>query len=276
MCGEALLASTHRCERSLRFPKETALVQPSPVRDDALVVAARAGDRSAMNELARRHLPMLYHLVRQALPGDPSVDDVVQDVLVRALRQLSDLRSPGSFRAWLAAIAVRQIGSHLAREDLAARRTAPLEDAVGRPDAGADVAGPALLRVELSGQRRQVGHATRWMGAEERTVFSLWWLEMLGELTRSEVAAALGTGVAHTGVRIQRMREQLETARQIVAALEALPGCDVLGEVAAQWDGTPGPYWRKRLGRHVASCPVCARATGVLLPADRLLPGLVL
>jgi hypothetical protein len=72
------------------------------------------------------------------------------------------------------------------------------------------------------------------------------------------------------------MREQLETGRQIVAALEAMPGCDVLGAAAAGWDGTPGPYWRKRLGRHVQACPVCARATGGLLPTERLLAGLVL
>jgi len=252
------------------------LVKPSRAGDDALVVAARAGDRTALDELVRRHLPMVYNLVRRALHDDPAVDDVVQDVLVRALRQLPDLRTAASFRPWLAAIAVRQIGTHLAREDVAAHRQAPLEVAIGHPDAGAEVEGPALLRVELSAQRRQVGHALPWMGADERTTFSLWWLELTGELTRAEVAAALGTTVAYAGVRMQRMREQLESSRQIVAALEALPGCDVLGEVTADWDGTPSPYWRKRLARHVSSCPVCARATGRLLPTDRLMTGLFL
>jgi RNA polymerase sigma factor (sigma-70 family) len=245
-------------------------------RDDVLVVAARAGDASAMDRLARRHLPMVYNLVRRALQGDPAVDDVVQDVMVLALRQLSDLRSPGSFRSWLAAIAVRQVGSHLARDDAAARRTVPLDLVLGRPDAGAEVEGQALLRVELAGQRRQVAHAIAWTGADDRTTFSLWWLEMTGELTRPEVAAALGTSVSHAGVRIQRMREQLELSRSVVAALEAMPGCDELGEVAAEWDGAPGPYWRKRLARHVQSCRVCARATGDLMPTERLLAGLAL
>jgi RNA polymerase sigma factor (sigma-70 family) len=252
------------------------LAQPSPLPDEAVVAAARGGDRSAVGELARRHLPMVYHLVRQAMADDPAVDDVVQDIMVRALGQLPALRSPGSFRPWLAAIAVRQIGSHLARRDLAARRTVALDAATDRPDAGAEVEGPALLRVELAGQRRQVGHATRWLGVNERTLFSLWWLEITGELTRAQVAAVLGTSVAHAGVRIQRMREQLEASRQIVAALDAMPGCDLLGEATAEWDATPNPYWRKRLGRHVQSCPVCARATGVLLRTERLLAGLVL
>lgn len=252
------------------------MAQPSPLPDEALVAAARGGDRSAADELARRHLPMVYRLVRQAMADDPAVDDVVQDIMMRALGRLPALRSPGSFRPWLAAVAVRQIGSHQARRNHAARRTVPLDAAAGRPDASAEVEGPALLRVELAAQRRLVGHATRWMGGSERVLFSLWWLEMTGELTRAEVATALGTSVAHAGVRIQRMREQLEASRQIVAALEAMPGCDLLGEVAEEWDGTPNPYWRKRLARHVQSCPVCARATGVLLPTDRLLGGLVL
>jgi RNA polymerase sigma factor (sigma-70 family) len=250
------------------------MVQPSHVRGDALVAAARTGDRGALNELARRHLPMIYNLVRQALHDDPDVDDVVQDIMVRALRQLPDLRSTGSFRPWLTAIAVHQIGSHPARANAVPPRAAPLEAAIDRP--AAEVEGPALLNAELTAQRRQVGHATRWMGAEERTVYSLWWLEVAGELTRPEVAVALATNVAHAGVRLQRMREQLELSRKIVAALDAMPGCDALGEVIAEWDGTPNPYWRKRIGRHVVACPVCEPAARHLLPTERLLTGLVL
>jgi RNA polymerase sigma factor (sigma-70 family) len=244
--------------------------------DDAVVEAARAGDRAAMNELVRRYLPVVYSLVRQALQDDPDVDDVVQDIMVRVVRQLPGLRSPGSFRAWLTSIGVRQIGTHLADGDRTARRTVPLDTAIGRPDAGAEVESPVLLRAELAEQRRLVGHAIRWMGAEERAVYSLWWLETVGELTRPGLAAALGTSAAHAAVRIQRMREQLEESRRIVAALEAMPGCDTLGDVAASWDGAPTAYWRKRLGRHVRSCALCAHAAGYLLPTDRLLVGLVL
>lgn len=252
------------------------MVQPSPSCDDALVAAARNGDRAALNELARRHLPMVYNLVRQALHDDPDIDDVVQDIMVRAVRQLPDLRSAASFRPWLAAIAVRQIGSHQAREKVLALRVAPLEAAADRPDPAAETEGPALLRAELAAQRRLVGHAIRWMGGEERAVYSLWWLETAGELTRSDTAVALATNVAHAGVRVQRMREQLELSRRVVAALEALPGCDALGNVIADWDGTPNPYWRKRIGRHLESCPVCGPTAGHLLPTERLLTGLVL
>ncbi len=242
----------------------------------ALVEAARAGDRDALGELLRLHLPLVYNLVRRALNGGPDVDDVVQDVMLRAVRQLPELRSAESFRPWLAAIAVRQVGIHLDRNEAAARRFAGLEEIAGRPDAAAEVEGASLLRVELAEQRRQVMHASRWLAADDRTLLTLWWLETVGELSRAELAAALGEPVAHAGVRLQRMRDQLELSRSIVAALEAVPGCERLDDVVADWDGTPSPFWRKRIARHTRSCMVCGRAARDAIPTDRLLLGLLL
>jgi RNA polymerase sigma factor (sigma-70 family) len=244
--------------------------------DRALVVAARAGDERALNDLIRRHLPMVYNLVEQALPGHPDVDDAVQNVLVRAVRKLSELREPESFRPWLAAIAVHEIGTQLARNEAAAHRVAALDDVIGRPDIGAEVEGPAVLRAELTAQRRQVRQASRWLDQDNRALLSLWWLETAGELSRADVATALGVNVAHAGVRIQRMRDQLDASREIVAALEAVPGCGGLGMVVGDWDGRPSPFWRKRIARHVRSCATCASSIGGLVATDRLLPGLVL
>jgi RNA polymerase sigma factor (sigma-70 family) len=250
--------------------------RPARATDAALVEAARAGDRDALDTLVRAHLPLVYHLVRQALGDHPDVDDVVQDVVVRALRQLPRLRGPASFRPWLAAIAMHQVAAHLARSGRAARRTTTLDEAAWRPDAAAELEGPALLRVEVAAQRRQVRHAARWLSADERALLSLWWLETAGELTRTDLAAALGTHGTHAAVRLQRMREQLELSRSIVAALEAMPGCDDLATATAAWNGVPSPFWRKRIARHVRSCEVCARASAGMVPAGRLFTGTVL
>jgi RNA polymerase sigma factor (sigma-70 family) len=248
--------------------------RPAPEADAALAVAARAGDRTALDALVRRHLPMVYNLVRQALGAHPDVDDVVQDIVLRALRQLHGLRAPESFRPWLAAIAVRQIGTHLARTDQVAGRSTPLDEAAWRPDAGAELEGPALLRVEIAGQRRQVRHASRWLSADEQALLSLWWLETAGELSRADVAVALGQSVGHAGVRLQRMRDQLDLSRTIVAALEAMPECPGLAEAAADWNGVPSPFWRKRIAKHTRTCDTCAGVSAGLIPTERLLLGL--
>ncbi|GIF23656.1 RNA polymerase sigma factor (sigma-70 family) [Actinoplanes tereljensis] len=252
------------------------LTMEDAIVDVAVITAARAGDRGALNELARLQLPFVYRLVWQAMPGDPDVDDVVQDIMLRAFRELPGLRDPASFRPWLTATAFRQIATHRTRDNRYADRAATLDEADGRPDAAAEVEGPALLRADLATQRRQIGHATRWMGARERALYSLWSLETVGELTRADIAHALHDSAAVTGVRIQRMREQLDLSRRIVAALEAAPGCAELEGIVAGWDSSPTAFWRKRIGRHVRSCPVCTPAADGLLPVERLLAGLAL
>ncbi|MFC4072446.1 sigma-70 family RNA polymerase sigma factor [Actinoplanes subglobosus] len=237
-----------------------------------LVRAAQSGDRAARDELVAAHLPMVYAIVRQVLGGHPDADDVTQDVMVRALRQLPSLRSPESFRPWLAAIALRHVSTHQHRVNRAAAHTLPLDEAVDLPDDGAPFEGVTALRVDLSAQRRQVRRAGLWLNPEDRALLSLWWLEVAGELTRAELAAALGVTILHAGVRVQRMRTQLDLARTIVAALDARPRCPGLpagGEV-------PGPLWRKRLARHVRGCPVCSMAAVDLVETDRLLPNLVM
>jgi RNA polymerase sigma factor (sigma-70 family) len=241
----------------------------------ALVVAAQRGDRRAVEELVTTYLPLVYNVVGRALSGDTDVDDVVQDTMLRALRDLPDLRAPESFRSWLLTIAVRQAGTHRQRRHIVAERTTELDGATGVPDA-ADFEALTILRLRLSGQRRQVVQASSWLDPEDKALLSLWWLEAAGQLTRTELATAAGLSPAHAAVRVQRMRQQLDLSRSIVAALEAVPRCAGLDAVVADWDGGPEPLWRKRIARHTRSCPDCARAADGLVSAERLLIGLVL
>ncbi|BAL88566.1 putative alpha-L-arabinofuranosidase [Actinoplanes missouriensis 431] len=244
------------------------------MRASGLVRAAQAGDRGALDDLVSAHLPMVYAIVRQGLDDDTDVDDVVQDVMLRALRQLGTLRTPESFRSWLAAIAVRQVGTAQRRAQRSAGQTAPLDEAT--PLADAEFEGVTQLRVELSAQRRQARRAGLWLDPGDRELLSLWWLEVAGQLSRAELAGALGISVIHAGVRVQRMRAQLELGRALEGALDARPRCPGLEAELAGWDGVRSPRWRKRLGRHVRGCAVCGRAAGELVAVERLLPSVVL
>jgi len=77
----------------------------SEISEDATwVAAARDGDRAAFGRLYERYARTVHGVLLAKVPiGD--VDDLVQDVFVRALRRLSTLRDTGSFGAWLTAIA---------------------------------------------------------------------------------------------------------------------------------------------------------------------------
>jgi RNA polymerase sigma factor (sigma-70 family) len=241
-----------------------------------LVVAAQGGDRQALDDLTVAYLPIVYTIVRRTLSGCPDVDDVVQETMLRALRDLRTLRTPESFRPWLVAIALRQVSTQLQRQQLAAERAVPLDEVAAEPDVDADFEDLTLLRLDLSDQRRQVVRASRWLDPEDRALLSLWWLEVAGRLSRAELASALGVSVAHAGVRVQRMRNQLELSRTLVAELDAGSGCDRLAALLVDWDGEPSPLWRKRMTRHIRSCPVCHRHGGSLVAPERLLVGLAL
>ena len=147
------------------------------------MVAAQAGDPRALDDLVTAHLPLVYTIVRRALSGDPDADDVVQETMLRALRQLRGLRTPESFRTWLAMIAVNQVGTHLHRRHTTAARRVNLDQVVEMPDAEADVENLTMLRLELSSQRRQVVRASRWLDPDDRPLLALWWLEVAGLLT---------------------------------------------------------------------------------------------
>src|SRR6202167_782859 len=73
-------------------------------QDATWVVAAQDGDRSAFGQLYERYARMVHGVLLARVPVG-EVDDLVQDVFMRALSRLSTLRERASFGAWLAAIA---------------------------------------------------------------------------------------------------------------------------------------------------------------------------
>ncbi|WP_433117413.1 sigma-70 family RNA polymerase sigma factor [Micromonospora sp. CA-246542] len=246
------------------------------VADPGLVVAARQGDRRALDDLVAASLPLVYNIVGRALRGHADVDDVVQETLVRVIRHLPTLNDPAAYRSWLVAITIRQVRDWDQRRRLALNRDAGLDAIHNVPDPASDFAGMTILRLGLTDQRREVAEATRWLDPDDQELLSLWWLEETGELTRTEIAEAANLSPGHVAVRIHRMKEQIQSARGVVRALHERPGCPDLHAVTAEWDGNPSPLWRKRLGRHVRDCAFCGHLGAAFLPIDRLLAGMSL
>ncbi|MFE9553934.1 sigma-70 family RNA polymerase sigma factor [Streptomyces sp. NPDC006692] len=241
----------------------------------AMVVAAGAGDQRARDELIAEYLPLVYNIVGRALNGHADVDDVVQESLLRMLDGLGSLRDPAAFRSWLVAVTMNEV-----RRYWQGHRRAPvdggLQDAYDVADPGADFVDLTIVRLGLSGQRKEVTEATRWLEPDDRALLSLWWLEAAGVLTRGEVASALDLSPEHAAVRIQRMKGQLETARVVVRALSGVERCGELSGLALSWDGVPSALWRKRIARHARTCAVCSGHWSGLIPAEGLLVGLAL
>ncbi|MFV0443032.1 MAG: RNA polymerase sigma factor, partial [Planctomycetaceae bacterium] len=72
-----------------------------------LVQHAQGGDREAFGSLISEFEPMVYGVIMRRLRNTAEASEVTQDVFVRALRKLDQLREPERFIGWLKRIAVR-------------------------------------------------------------------------------------------------------------------------------------------------------------------------
>ena len=150
---------------------------------DAIVRAAQQGDRVAFGALYEQYSRMVHGILLAHAPyGD--VDDLMQDVFVRALRQLPALREPAAFGAWLCAIARRAATDHArARRRLLFRM--PERSGGPRPD------GEAFAILESI---RQLPESYR------ETLL----LRLVEGMTGSEIAAR--TGLTAESVRVNLCR----------------------------------------------------------------------
>jgi RNA polymerase sigma-70 factor (ECF subfamily) len=74
-------------------------------KDDELVERFRSGERTAFDELVRRHQRSILLLGHRILRSTEDARDVAQRAFVQAYRQLGRFRGESSFRTWLYRIA---------------------------------------------------------------------------------------------------------------------------------------------------------------------------
>ena len=124
--------------------------EPPPEPSVETVVAAQRGDQRALDDLIAGYLPLIYNVVGHALGGHADTDDVVQETMLRAVHGLTSLRDPASFRSWLVVIAM-----NLVRDRHRQREHMDIEQ-IDVADPGADFVDLTILRLQLSGERREV------------------------------------------------------------------------------------------------------------------------
>lgn len=88
--------------RLVPFESAPAVTDP----DAELAEQFRRGDRTAFDQLVRRHQQGVWHLVRRYVRRDADASDVTQQAFVRAFRGLAAFRGAASVRSWLYRIAI--------------------------------------------------------------------------------------------------------------------------------------------------------------------------
>ena len=181
----------------------TTAPAPETAADSSLVLAAREGDRAAFGGLYARYARMVHGiLLARVPPGD--VDDLVQDVFLRALPRLRDLRDVTRFGPWLAAITRNRANDYYRQTRAVAAVTESLpgdEAELPASNTAPDAEAAAILALV-----RSLSDAYR------ETLI----LRLVEGMTGPEIAAR--TGLTHGSVRVnlhrgmQQLREKLSQA----------------------------------------------------------------
>lgn len=161
-----------------------------------LIRRAQAGDQEALQELVLAVLPTVTALVRGGAPWVDSVEDAVQEVVLRVLVHLRSLRDPGKFGRY-----VNQVTRNYLRDLLRRRRSAvPLTESVEAP--GSDPFTEAAHREEAAQVHRAIAQLSE---LDRQVVLLRHWAGARYE----EIAEVLGLSVSAVQSRLFRARREL-------------------------------------------------------------------
>jgi RNA polymerase sigma-70 factor, ECF subfamily len=176
-----------------------------------LVIRAMAGEHEAYSELVRRRLAQLFVTARMILRDSELAEDAVQEALIVAWRDLSALRDPARFDAWLRSLLVRACyreANKVRRRRRIAELLHPTDQAV--PDAGDHLA-----------DRDELERAFLALAPEQRALLVLHFYQ---GLPLSETAEALGLPVGTVKTRLYRTTTQMRALLDAAARLPLTRG----------------------------------------------------
>jgi RNA polymerase sigma factor (sigma-70 family) len=222
-----------------------------PADSDAeLALASAAGDRAAFAGIYDRYADRLHDFCVGMLRDRDGAADCVQDVFCIAATRLSQLRDPAKLRPWLYAIARSE-----ALRRIRDRRRETVCDEL--PDSASHEPGPESMaaRTELADL---VSEAAGGLSDRDRSVLEL---AFRHGLDGPELAEALGVSPSNANTIVHRLRETVQ--RSLGALLVSRRArnnpaeCPELATILDGWDGQFTILMRKRIARHIESCPTC-------------------
>src|SRR6266699_1058931 len=131
--------------------------------DAELIAAVLKGDPASFEPLIAKYSPRLFATARRHARRESEVEDIVQEVWLKAFQKLGTFRGEAPFEHWLMRLAVRTCydflrGHQRNREMAFSELTEPeadwLERFVAQPDSASENAGAAGEGACLSGQSR--------------------------------------------------------------------------------------------------------------------------
>ena len=171
-----------------------------------LVSAAQDGDRQAQGELVRRYEASVYALAMRKLRNHAEAQELCQEVFVKALEKLHQLRVPEALGGWLRSITARMAINRLVR-----RGPMVTADPLSLETTRANVDTP-LERVLAHERRDQVRDGLdRLRELDRQTLVAFYMNGMSLSEMSDEHSAPVGTIKRRLHVARKRLAKELQT-----------------------------------------------------------------
>jgi RNA polymerase sigma-70 factor (ECF subfamily) len=173
---------------------------PTTADEHQLIARAQGGDRSAFEELVRRHADRLYAVVLRFVADADEAEEVTQEAFLRAWRSIDRFEQRSQFFTWLYRIGINEAKRRAERRPPAGTVTSiedsPIEDALDWSDA-------PELRAEQGDLRLVLERTIRELPVEYRAPLILRDIE---GLSTREAAEVMELGEAAFKSRLHRAR----------------------------------------------------------------------
>ena len=178
-----------------------------------LVAAVLRGDTASFEPLVARYSPRLFATARRYARRESEVEDIVQEIWVKAFQKLRSFRREAPFEHWLMRLAVHTCYDFLRAHQR--RREAPFSD-LFEPEEdwlGRFVSPPSSAAEDAEAARQLVARVLEQLPAAARLVITLLEIE---ERSVKEIAGLTGWSVPLVKVRAFRARAQM---RKVLAKM---------------------------------------------------------
>lgn len=184
--------------------------------DEALVLRARRGDRTAFDALVRRHWTSVRQAARSFGIPETDVDDIVQDAFIAAWKALDDFDASRPFRGWLFGIALNKM-----RDLLRFRKVRQFffgaSDITDEESGSVSFEGPGPDK--LAADRQELKRVTQTLDRLDRPLREVLVLTGLVGMSQLEAAEALGVSLKTVEGRVIRARKHLKEILQQARAI---------------------------------------------------------
>ncbi len=169
-----------------------------------LVGQAQEGSHEAFTELYKLYFPRVWYAAIARVGDENRANNISQEVFLRVLTKIENLRNPRAFEKWLFTLLRHEIGAEQqgAKREICESDTSLSEDTMWLPDIHSD----PEEAFELRENHARVAAAVRQLSSLQKEAIILRYLH---ELSVSEIASALGVSAATISKRLFDAHRQL-------------------------------------------------------------------